>query len=96
MALRWTNSGESVARCESCRRPLDLWCGDCGCPASCHDLIYPKASERLPYCLWDFGPCTKERRPAFFAAIEAWLRERERHLLQRSREHPQHHATVGR
>ncbi len=68
------------ARCESCGRPLDLWCEDCGCPVSCHDFIYPKAGERLPYCLWDFGPCPREQRPAFFGEIEAWLGEMGQHL----------------
>jgi predicted amidophosphoribosyltransferase len=61
--------------CESCGRPLDLRCEDCGCPVSCHDVIDPKDSGRVPYCMWDFGPCLKERRPAFLAAIEAWLQE---------------------
>jgi len=74
--------------CESCGRPLDLWCEDCGCPVSCHDFIYPKADERLPYCLWDFGPCPQERRPAFFAEMEAWLQAMRQHLpLERPVKH---------
>ncbi len=68
------SKGPGGSRCESCGRSLDLWCEDCGCPVSCHDFIYPKAGERLPYCLWDFGPCPLEQRPAFFAELEAWLR----------------------
>ncbi len=62
------------------------WCcspvEDCGCLVSCHDLIHPKAGERLPYGMWDFGPCPKAPRPVFFTAAEAWLREREPQLLQ--------------
>lgn len=68
--------------CESCGRPFDLRCEDCGCLVSSHDLIYPRAGERLPYCMWDFGPCPKEQRPVFFTAVEAWLREREPQPLQ--------------
>ena len=70
--------------CVSCGRPLDLWCEDCGCPVSCHDFIYPKDTERLPYCLWDFGPCSKERRPVFLAAVGVWLREIREHAAERS------------
>ena len=65
--------------CKSCGRPLDLWCEDCGCPVSCHDFIYPTADERLPYCLWDFGPCPQEQRPAFFSEMEAWLQTMKQH-----------------
>ena len=69
-----TQLTESVQiHCEGCRRPFDLRCEDCGCPVSCHDFIYPKMGERLPYCMWDFGPCPKEQRPVFFTAVEAWL-----------------------
>lgn len=70
--------------CESCGRPLDLWCEDCGCPVSCHDFTYPGDTKRLPYCLWDFGPCPKEQRPVFFAALEAWVQEIREHLPKRS------------
>jgi hypothetical protein len=66
--------------CTSCGRPLDLWCEDCGCPVSCHDLIHPNDTEWLPYCMWDFGPCFKEQRSEFLAAIEAWLRETKDHV----------------
>lgn len=62
-------------RCESCGRPLDLRCEDCGCPVSCHEFIYPTDGERLPYCVWDLAPCSKEQRPLFFAAIQEWMRE---------------------
>lgn len=76
VAMRWNGSRESPGvRCESCGRPLSIRCEDCGCPVSCHELIYPKDTERVPYCLWDFGPCRKERRPVFLAAIEDWLVE---------------------
>ncbi|MCI0408973.1 MAG: hypothetical protein L0191_10475 [Acidobacteria bacterium] len=67
--------GSPALRCPTCGRMFDLRCGDCGCPVSCHDFVYPKDDERVPYCVWDFGPCPKERRPVFFAAIEAWLRD---------------------
>jgi len=34
------------------------WCcspvEECRCLVSCHDLIHPKAGERLPYGTWDF------------------------------------------
>ncbi len=43
--------------CESCGRPLEVWCEDCGCPVGCHDFTYPGDTKRLPYCMWDFGPC---------------------------------------
>ncbi len=81
--------GQAISRelaavcCDRCGRPLELWCEDCGCPVSCHDFIYPRADERLPYCLWDFGPCPKERRSVFLTAVEAWLRDREPHLPER-------------
>lgn len=62
--------------CPTCRRPLDLRCGDCGCPVSCHDWITPspKSAVRVPYCAWD-GPCWKERSSLFLAAVEHWQRE---------------------
>lgn len=66
--------------CERCGRPPELWCEDCGCPVSCHEFIYPKYADRLPYCLRDFGPCSKERRPVFLTALEALLREMRQHL----------------
>jgi predicted amidophosphoribosyltransferase len=85
VAVRRTDlRGSRGICCESCGRPLDLWCEDCGCPVSCHDFIYPGDTQRLPYCLWDFGPCAKERRPVFFAALEAWLHEVREHLRGRS------------
>ena len=85
MVMVRTDSRESAkVCCESCGRPLDLWCEDCGCPVSCHDFIYPNERERRPYCLWDFGPCPKEQRPVFLAAMEEWLRERKQHLPPRS------------
>jgi hypothetical protein len=85
MSMRWTESVESPSvRCESCGRPLDLWCEDCGCPVSCHDFIYPKERERLPYCLWDFGPCPREQRRVFLAAMDEWLCDRKQHLPSRS------------
>lgn len=80
-----TDSRESgKVCCRSCGRPLDLWCEDCGCPVSCHDFIYPKEGERMPYCVWDFGPCPKEQRPVFLAAMEELLREMKQHLPRRS------------
>jgi hypothetical protein len=68
--------------CKSCGRPPRLWCQDCGCSVSCHDFIYPRDNERVPYCVWDFGPCPKERRPVFLAAMEDWLHERRQHIVQ--------------
>ena len=89
MEVKQMGMGQAISRevaavcCNSCGRPLELWCEDCGCPVSCHDFIYPKAGERVPYCLWDFGPCRKEIRPVFLTAVEAWLRDRERRLPER-------------
>jgi hypothetical protein len=70
--------------CKSCGRPPRLWCEDCGCPVSCHDFIYPGESKRVPYCLWDFGPCRGEQRPVFLAAMEEWLRDIRRPMRQPS------------
>ena len=76
MTDRLTDVRESTKPCcESCGRPLDLWCEDCGCPVSCHDVIDLKNTGRVPYCMWDFGPCLKEQRPVFLAAIDVWLCE---------------------
>ena len=69
--------------CESCGRPLEVWCEDCGCPVSCHDFIYPKDAQRQPYCVWDYGPCSKEQRPVFLAALEAWLCDIRQHAAER-------------
>jgi hypothetical protein len=70
--------------CKSCGHPPKLWCEDCGCSVSCHDFIYPRGDERVPYCLWDFGPCPKEQRPVFLAAMEDWLRDMRQHMRRRS------------
>ena len=75
--------------CESCGRPLDLWCEDCGCPTSCHDFIYREDGGRRPYCLWDFSPCLNEERPVFLAAVEGWLSEMKQGLSQNGRLRPQ-------
>ncbi len=69
------SSRSENARCKTCGCRLDLRCEDCGCPVSCHDFIYAEEGKRLAYCRWDFGPCPKDQRPAFLAAVEERLGE---------------------
>ena len=85
MGMSWTDSKELARlRCESCGRPLDLRCEDCGCLVSCHDFVYPEQSERVLYCLWDFEQCPTEQRPVFLAAMDAWLRDQQLRPPRRS------------